>query len=142
MKTNRTDVYRTDAALRPSGPIRAAIEKTRLFMRMLWDRSYKTSWITKLTALGGLLYLVIPADLLPDVVPIVGLIDDVAILGLVVNQFRQEVARYEHFLKATGSTVSKKAVRKSAYQRAVEEVESVGATPAPVGQPAAARQVV
>ncbi len=33
--------------------------------------------------IGGLLYLVLPLDIVPDVIPIVGLLDDVAVIGFI-----------------------------------------------------------
>lgn len=126
------DTYRRDAAMQPSEPVKKSVGKVRTFMRMLWDRSYKTSWTTKLTVIGGLAYMLIPADMIPDVIPIVGLVDDVAVFGLILAQLNQEIARYRHFL-ASGSFVKPSLVRKSPYQAAVEEVDRVAPTPVPVG---------
>ena len=127
------DTYRRDAAMQPSDPVKKSVGKVRTFMRMLWDRSYKTSWTTKLTVLGGMAYMLIPADMIPDVIPIVGLVDDVAVFGLIIAQFNQEIARYRHYL-ASGLRVKPKAVRKSPYKAAIEEVERVAPTPSPVGK--------
>lgn len=122
-QTGSAGIYRVDGATKPKGAMRRALQQVRMFSRMVWDRSFKVAWTTKLTAFGGAAYVLMPADLIPDVIPILGLVDDVAVLGLVVTQFRQELARYRHHL--TGSTVTPQAVQKSPYQRAVEEVEAL-----------------
>mgnify|MGYP003291896347 CR=1 FL=1 len=44
----------------------------------------------KITIVGALLYLILPADLIPDVIPGIGLIDDVTVLMMVFN----EVSKY------------------------------------------------
>ena len=128
----RAGLYRIDGATRPKGAVRRGIAGVRTFMNMLWDRTYRTSWTMKLTAVGGFVYLLIPADLLPDVIPIVGLLDDAAVLGLVLAQFRQELSRYQHHL--SGGQVTQAKSRKSAYASAVQEVELTAPSPRPVGK--------
>ncbi len=40
---------------------------------------------------GALVYLVNPLDIIPDIAPLVGLLDDFTIIGYVINTVRQEV---------------------------------------------------
>lgn len=49
-------------------------------------RESKYRWIV---IIGSLIYLISPIDLLPDIVPIVGQIDDVVILTLLVTEVSQ-----------------------------------------------------
>jgi uncharacterized membrane protein YkvA (DUF1232 family) len=49
-------------------------------------RESKYRW---LVIAGSLLYLISPIDLLPDIIPIVGQIDDVVILTLLVTEVSQ-----------------------------------------------------
>lgn len=70
------------------GPVQKIWDKV-LF---LWD-AYKKAEIPKklqITIIGALLYLILPADILPDVIPGIGLIDDCAVIALVFN----EVSKY------------------------------------------------
>jgi uncharacterized membrane protein YkvA (DUF1232 family) len=43
---------------------------------------------------GGLLYFIIPLDLIPDYIPIVGLLDDYVVLSAIINSLQTELAEY------------------------------------------------
>lgn len=43
---------------------------------------------------GGLLYFIIPTDLIPDFIPIVGLVDDIALLTTIINSMQGELTKY------------------------------------------------
>jgi uncharacterized membrane protein YkvA (DUF1232 family) len=45
----------------------------------------RTPWYARITAISSLIYLLSPADLLPDVIPFAGYIDDLFIVPLLVN---------------------------------------------------------
>jgi uncharacterized membrane protein YkvA (DUF1232 family) len=49
---------------------------------MLWNYVLdpKVPWMEKILPLGGLLYLISPFDAIPDVIPVLGLSDDVAVI--------------------------------------------------------------
>jgi uncharacterized membrane protein YkvA (DUF1232 family) len=49
-------------------------------------RNSKYRW---LVIAGSLLYLISPIDLLPDIIPIIGQIDDVVIMTLLVSELSQ-----------------------------------------------------
>lgn len=57
---------------------------TDWYRKMLRESKYR--W---LIIVGTLLYLISPIDLLPDIIPIVGQIDDVLILTLLVSEVSQ-----------------------------------------------------
>lgn len=48
----------------------------------------------KFLLLGAALYVVMPLDLIPDVVPILGWLDDVGVVGAAVMLLRRDVARH------------------------------------------------
>lgn len=48
-------------------------------------KDLRTPWYAKLTALLSLIYLVSPADLLPDVIPFAGYIDDLVVVPFLLN---------------------------------------------------------
>jgi uncharacterized membrane protein YkvA (DUF1232 family) len=48
---------------------------------------------------GGLLYFFIPMDLIPDFLPILGLVDDFAVLSTIINSLQGEIADYRNWKK-------------------------------------------
>ncbi len=46
---------------------------------------------------GGLLYFIVPLDLIPDYIPIVGLLDDFAVLSAIINSLQGELGEYRKF---------------------------------------------
>ena len=55
----------------------------------LWEafKSPDTPKAVKAIIIGGLIYMVSPFDLVPDFIPVIGLLDDVSVIGLVFSQF-------------------------------------------------------
>ena len=43
---------------------------------------------------GGLLYFILPLDLIPDYIPFVGFLDDMAILTTIINSLQEELQKY------------------------------------------------
>ena len=46
---------------------------------------------------AGLLYFIVPLDLIPDYIPIVGLLDDFAVLSAIITSLDDELAEYRKF---------------------------------------------
>ncbi|GAB6067562.1 hypothetical protein JCM13664_08800 [Methylothermus subterraneus] len=53
----------------------------------------------------GLLYLIDPLELVPDVIPVVGYVDDVAVIALILKLVKTELARYAAWKQAHPETV-------------------------------------
>ncbi len=63
------------------GMVRDLVLRIKLIVRLLGDRRV-SPWL-KIIPIGGLLYLISPLDLIPDIaLPVVGELDDAAILWL------------------------------------------------------------
>lgn len=43
---------------------------------------------------GGLLYFILPADLIPDFIPLIGYLDDLAVLTTIMNSLKEEINAY------------------------------------------------
>ena len=43
---------------------------------------------------GGLLYFILPADLIPDFIPVIGYLDDLAVLKTIMNSLQKEISDY------------------------------------------------
>jgi len=54
-----------------------------LFRRLLGDR--RVPWSRKALLAGGIAYLAVPFDLVPDFIPVLGLLDDALVIALVLR---------------------------------------------------------
>jgi uncharacterized membrane protein YkvA (DUF1232 family) len=52
------------------------------------------SAVHKAIAVGALLYFITPGDALPDMLPVVGFLDDAGLIALAVSFYGKRVARY------------------------------------------------
>lgn len=52
---------------------------------------------THLLILGSLIYVASPIDLIPDLIPVVGSLDDIAILSLTVTQIKREITDFRRW---------------------------------------------
>jgi len=50
---------------------------------------------------GGLLYFIVPLDLIPDYIPVVGLLDDFAVLSAIINSLQNELTAFRKFKAET-----------------------------------------
>lgn len=53
---------------------------------------------------GGLAYLALPIDLVPDFIPVAGWLDDAAVLGWIFSQCATEISRYKAHRSSTTPT--------------------------------------
>ena len=70
--------------------------KSRIGDLSLVLKSEEVTAFDKLVAFGALFYLITPFDLIPDAIPVFGLVDDFIILGIAVLYYR---ARFPHLFK-------------------------------------------
>jgi uncharacterized membrane protein YkvA (DUF1232 family) len=72
--------------------------QTRLVLELIddfRDGTYREiSWRAVALLVGGLLYTVSPADVVPDVLPFLGKLDDLAVLTLVTRLVNQDLRNY------------------------------------------------
>lgn len=93
---------------------KAAGNKKYEHINIIWDRiqllfslvkdwssgSYKSiSKSAILAVIGGIIYFVSPVDVIPDWLAGLGMIDDAAVLGLIINQMDKELVRYNEWKK-------------------------------------------
>lgn len=58
------------------------------------DGTFTVSWQTIATLVAALAYFVLPADVIPDILPAVGFTDDAAVLAMAVAAVRSDLVRY------------------------------------------------
>ncbi len=56
--------------------------------------NYKLHPVNMGVIAGGLLYFIIPTDLIPDFLPVVGLLDDIALLTTIIKSMQGELQKY------------------------------------------------
>ena len=80
------DLQKIDSEL--NGMKKGRVAKIWDKVLFLWDKakSPDVPIRLKITIVGALLYLILPADVIPDAIPGVGLIDDVGVLLAVYNE--------------------------------------------------------
>lgn len=74
------------------------IQKIPVVWRMikLWRKGvYKTNAIDMILPILGLLYVISPIDLIPEIaIPFIGSVDDLAILALVIPKLMKEIDKF------------------------------------------------
>ena len=66
------------------------------FSMALLRGKYKFPWISVLSTLACLVYVVSPVDLLPDVLPLLGIADDGAFIVLVLALWKKDLSAYRN----------------------------------------------
>ena len=64
---------------------------------MITTSDYKISNQTKLIIAGTLAYVVLPIDVIPDFLPVVGWLDDAFVLGLATTTLSDEIKKFKRF---------------------------------------------
>lgn len=96
--TDRTrrlvDAAEAKAGLR-KGRLRAMFGSLSALLRLVraWvNGSYRVvPWKSLVMAVGGLIYFVLPFDIFPDFIPLLGFFDDAAVIAYIVSTIRQDL---------------------------------------------------
>jgi uncharacterized membrane protein YkvA (DUF1232 family) len=83
------------------------LAKVKLIVRMVKAYAAGTyrqvPWKAILSFVGGLLYFITPLDLIPDFLPVVGMLDDFTVILWLVRSFSESIKDFEEWEKATGN---------------------------------------
>lgn len=83
---------------RVPGQMQLATNQVRLMAELIDDfgagRYRDISWRSVSVAALAVLYTVSPADVVPDILPLLGRVDDMLVLGIAVRMVRKELERY------------------------------------------------
>jgi len=77
--------------------ISGLIENVKLLYQMLTDKGFHVKASVYVAVGAALLYFISPIDLVPDFIPVVGLLDDAAVVALVVSAFSSEIERFKAY---------------------------------------------
>ncbi len=71
----------------------------RIFLRMIQafvKGQYKEApWKSMVAIVAGVIYFLMPIDLIPDFIPFTGFIDDFTVIMLIANAFQQDIKQFE-----------------------------------------------
>lgn len=85
------------------GKFMKLVNQVKLLFGMIrdyWKGEYKdVPWSTIAAAVGALVYFLSPVDLIPDVIPVIGYIDDAAVVALAVKFVQDDLRKYCTFKK-------------------------------------------
>jgi len=91
------------AKFKKGGPLGRFVEDGKLLISLVkdyWKGNYRTIPYWAIGAIVfALLYVLSPIDLIPDVIPVIGLLDDAAVLGLCLGLVEQELEDYREWKK-------------------------------------------
>jgi uncharacterized membrane protein YkvA (DUF1232 family) len=94
------------AAKMRSGPMSKLVDQLKALLRLV--RAYATgeykhvSWESMVLVVAAIAYVVSPLDLIPDFIPVVGYLDDAAVVGFVLKIVREELDEFIAWGKETG----------------------------------------
>ena len=81
-----------------SGTLGRFVADIKILFSMIgdyWDGSYREiPWTTVASAVAGLAYVLSPIDLIPDFIPVIGLVDDALVIGLVLAAIDSDLQSY------------------------------------------------
>lgn len=69
----------------------------KLLFSMMNDKEFKLQPTTMLSVGGALAYVVLPTDVVPDFIPLMGWVDDALVLKLVMDSAKGEINRFRQF---------------------------------------------
>lgn len=97
MTSNATesDIKKIDAKIggMNRGKLAEIWDKVNLLYKFVKDPS--APWAGKALAIGALIYMISPLDAVPDITPVVGLLDDVAIIMAAIGKLSSELKKYK-----------------------------------------------
>lgn len=86
----------------------------KLLFSMISDGKFKLQSSTKISVGGALAYVVLPTDVVPDFIPLMGWVDDALVLKLVMDSAKGEISRYRDYLTHAYTGNAEKPIVRSA----------------------------
>ena len=87
-----------------SGPLQRFLKDVALLISMLkdyWSGAYREiPWWVIASVVFTLLYVLSPIDLIPDFIPVIGLMDDVLVITICLMMIEQDLLKYQEWKEA------------------------------------------
>lgn len=96
---------------KPTAQLKTLIEEAKLLNELISYQNFPISSTSRKWIIFGLGYLVSDVDIIPDVVPLIGLLDDFLVISLVRNKLEKDLIRFEYFKKAIELSKSGKVLK-------------------------------
>ena len=79
--------------------LKASLDDLELAYKMLRDPNFHLSKETKTVLIIAFLYIISPIDVIPDAIPLLGMLDDVLVAGYALRQTAAELERYRQTVR-------------------------------------------
>lgn len=90
-------VLKGSDSLKPPLFVRERLQRLATMIAMLEDPEWPLDGQERVDVISALAYFHNPADLIPDDVPVIGLIDDAIMIELVARELRHQLEAYDEF---------------------------------------------
>lgn len=80
---------------------------SRMLRAVLRKEYTALPWSSLVKALGGIIYFLFIADLIPDFIPLLGLVDDAGIIAWVISSIRKDVTAFQDWEAHQSKSVRK-----------------------------------
>ena len=85
------------AGAMPASPVGAIMYYMSAMLRLVQAVAagrYSLPWGTLIACLAAILYYVLPVDLIPDRIPLIGFVDDLTVIGFALGQIKSDVDNF------------------------------------------------
>ena len=79
--------------------LKAYVDDLQLAYKMLRDPNFQIAKETKTVLIIAFLYIISPIDVIPDAIPLLGMLDDVLVAGYALRQTAAELERYRQTVR-------------------------------------------
>ena len=98
-------IYQAESIInkvRKFGPLERYVDDVQTMIAMTtdyWKGRYREVPFFTISAVAfSLLYVLTPIDLIPDFIPVLGLLDDLAVLGIAIHMIEKDLQAYKEWL--------------------------------------------
>ena len=94
---NNSDI---EKATEKAGNLKEQMDNFMLMISMVkdsWNGKFQINKMDMAIIVGAILYVVSPIDAIPDFIPVVGWMDDIAIVGLAMSKLSGIISEYKAF---------------------------------------------